>query len=133
MFDTIFVYVKNKIEIKMLLWYILTQIILNMLNFIIDTLDKCKYVVGTILILSSLHWGLIYLYSSICINISLWGFITNIIYMGSPMCFMINEVQYALSNHYVTIMASTAVSIITWITLNAPFKRNRPEQHEHGD
>ena len=104
-----------------------------MVEFIFDLLDKCKYVVGTLLLLSAVHWGLIYLYSLICINISVWGFVTNIIYMGSPMCLMINEVQYALSKHFVTIMASTAVSMITWITLNAPCKSNTKEAHEHDD
>lgn len=104
-----------------------------MLQVIIKLLNKCKYVIGSILFLTSLHWGLMYLYSYVCVNFSLWGFITNIIYMGSPMCLLINELQYALSKHYVTIMASTAITIITWITLSAPCNRNDDESHEHGD
>ena len=105
-----------------------------MMNFAIELFHKCKFLIGTLLLISSLHWGLILLYNSICINISVWGFVTNIISMGSPMCIMINEVQYSLSKYFITIMAGVATSIITWITLNAPWNRNMgDEEHEHGD
>ena len=105
-----------------------------MANFTTDLFHKSKYLIGTVFLISSLHWGLIFLYSSICVNISMWGFITNSISMGSPMCLMINEIQYSLSKYYITIMAGAATSIITWITINAPWNRNVDEEnHEHDD
>jgi len=90
-----------------------------MADFITNAFQKSKYIIGTILLISSIHWGLIFAYNNICINRSIWGFITNVVYMGSPLCLMINELQFTLSKYFITIMAGTTTSIITWFTMNA--------------
>ena len=102
-------------------------------SMLIDTIMSTRYVIGLILLISSGHWLLIQLYNYLCINFTLWGFITNIVYMGSPVCQLINEVQFALSKYYITIITGIASSFIAWLSMNTLCNREAPSTREHND
>jgi len=95
-------------------------------KMMIDTIMSTRYVIGLILLISSGHWLLIQLYNYLCINFTLWGFITNMVYMGSPVCQLINEVQFALSKYYITIITGIASSFIAWLSMNTLYRRQDP-------
>jgi hypothetical protein len=67
-----------------------------------------------ILVTSILHWCLVNMYISSCIDTNWTGAITNMIRLGSPMCQFVNYSQFELSKNYITIWASAGVAIIAW-------------------
>ena len=84
------------------------------MEFLSSIAKSSAYIIGTILAVSSAHWLLMFIYGYICVNFSFWGLITNTIYLGSPLCMLLNEVQFMLSKYYISIMTGAATSIIMW-------------------
>lgn len=73
------------------------------------------YFIMSVGILSITHWGLINIFITFCCNLGIKGIFQNIITLGSPICQLINHVQYLLTTTYIKLIASTAIAISTWI------------------
>jgi len=73
------------------------------------------YFVMSVGILSITHWGLINIFITFCCNLGVKGIFQNIITLGSPICQLINHIQYLLTTTYIKLIASTAIAISTWI------------------
>lgn len=100
-------------------------------NCVRDTYDKyndsvsnticCKYF-STILkftlivsFLSILHWTLVTLYISWCYKPGLFGAITNIFTVGSPICLALNRIQSLISDHFIGLFISSVIGFNTAI------------------
>lgn len=100
-------------------------------NCINDTYDKyndnikktkcCNYF-STILkftlivcFLSILHWTLVTLYISWCYKPGIFGAITNIFTVGSPICIALNRIQSLISDHFIALFISSVVGFNTAI------------------
>ena len=59
--------------------------------------------------LSVLHWTLVTLYISWCYKPGIWGAITNIFTVGSPICLAINRIQALISDHFIGLFISSIV------------------------
>ena len=84
--------------------------------------DITKALINFIIIItvtSLLHWSLINIYISNCIDASWSGAFTNMVRLGSPFCQFINYSQFELSKHYITIWASAGIAIIAWFITKA--------------
>ena len=68
-----------------------------------------------VLSLSLIHWGLIYMYNKMCIDLSVFGFITHTFNMSSPFCQLINLTQYSISNHFVNILVTSGGLLVTYL------------------
>lgn len=71
--------------------------------------------VSVILATVFIHWGLVSLYSYLCVPSGIKGVFYTFLNMGSPVCFFINKIQYELSQNYITIWATAGVSLIAWL------------------
>ena len=86
----------------------------------LKTLSKPIFIfLATMFIVSSVQWASIRIYASQCAGYGWYGFLTNALTLGSPMCQFINHVQIALADYYVTIWASAATAVITWVSATA--------------
>jgi len=101
--------------------------IVNNYDIAMSIAQKGVFFLATIFGLSAFHWIFMKIYISICVDLSIWGLITNVIYMGSPVCHFINQVQYEISKYYSTIWASIVLSFVTWITVS--FRNCMTQQH----
>jgi hypothetical protein len=70
----------------------------------------------TLFIVSIVQWLCVRFMATYCHVGGLWGIISNPIYMGSPICLGVNNVQIALVNHYVGIIAAGSLGFIGFIT-----------------
>ena len=70
----------------------------------------------TLGVVSGVQWLCIQFLASYCHVGGLWGFLKNPMYMGSPTCLAVNNIQVALVNHYVSIMAAASLGFIGFIT-----------------
>ena len=86
--------------------------------------------VATMFIVSSVQWACIRLYASHCAGTGWYGFLTNALTLGSPMCQFINHVQIALADYYVTIWASAATAAITWVSARGSCGSSEKDEKE---
>ena len=70
-----------------------------------------------VLVLSTvfIHWSLVNIYTYICAPPSIFGLLTTMISLGSPMCYFINITQVELAKHYINIWAGAGIAIIAWM------------------
>ena len=50
--------------------------------------------------ISLIHWSVFLIYNQYCFSYNYFGFITNIINMGSPFCHTLNTIQFKLSDNF---------------------------------
>jgi len=67
----------------------------------------------TVLFTICLHYMLIKLYISMCISHGVIGIIKHTLYLGNPMCQMINYIQFHISTYYISYIVIISTSIIT--------------------
>ena len=67
----------------------------------------------TVLFTICLHYMLIKLYISLCISQGIVGIIKHALYLGNPMCQMINYIQFHISTYYISYIVIISTSIIT--------------------
>ncbi len=67
----------------------------------------------TVLFTICLHYMLIKLYISMCISHGVVGIIKHVLYLGNPMCQMINYIQFYISTYYISYIVIISTSIIT--------------------
>ena len=100
-------------------------------NCVRDTYDKyndsinkticCKYfstmLKFTLIVsfLSILHWTFVTLYISWCYKSGLFGAITNIFTVGSPICLALNRIQSLISDHFIGLFISSVIGFNTAI------------------
>lgn len=70
----------------------------------------------TLGVVSGVQWLCVQFLASYCHRGGLMGLILNPIYMGSPICLGVNNIQVALVNHYVGIIAAGSLGFIGFIT-----------------
>lgn len=63
--------------------------------------------------LSVIHWSLVTLYFSWCYQQGVWGAVTNIFTVGSPICMALNRIQSLISDHFIGIFISSIVGFNT--------------------
>ena len=63
--------------------------------------------------LSVLHWTLVTLYISWCYKPGLWGAVTNIFTVGSPICLALNRIQSLISDHFIGLFISSIIGFNT--------------------
>lgn len=64
-------------------------------------------------LLSIIHWVLVTMYISWCYNPGIWGAITNIFTVGSPICLALNRIQSLISDHFIGLFISSVVGFNT--------------------
>jgi len=69
-----------------------------------------------------IHWILVNLYITQCAPSGIHGILQTFISLGSPLCQFINTVQYELARHYITIWATGATAILSWIIAKTTIK-----------
>ncbi len=70
----------------------------------------------TFFTLHTIHWFSIVLYFNYCVDISLWGYFTNIMNHG-PLChILLSTSYYAQTNIYTIIGASSIISGLNYLT-----------------
>ena len=72
-------------------------------------------VIYTIISISAIHYLLINVYITMCVPQGIFGAIKNILYLGNPMCHMINGLQYELSSKYITYLVIITTGLVTYI------------------
>ena len=79
-----------------------------------------------LLVLSTVfaHWALVNLYITLCAPPTLYGLITTMISLGSPVCYFINIAQVELAKHYINIWASAGIAIIAWMAAKFTSKKS---------
>jgi len=93
------------------------------MNIIIKTIKDISnvvykpimYFILSVGLLSITHWGLINIFITFCCNLGIKGIFQNIITLGSPICQLINHIQYLLTTTYIKLIASTAIAVSTWV------------------
>ena len=70
--------------------------------------------ITTVLSVSTIQWALQRFMATWCHTAGFWGFITNPVNLGSPVCLAANNIQLALANHYVGIWAGAATFCAAW-------------------
>lgn len=65
--------------------------------------------------LLSIQWGLIYIYTYLCVPLRWWGIFTSAISLGSPLCHFVNTIQYEITKNYILLWSTAATATITWI------------------
>lgn len=61
------------------------------------------------------QWGLINIYTYICVPLAWWGVFTSAVSLGSPLCHFINTIQYEITKNYIILWSTAATVTITWI------------------
>ena len=79
----------------------------------------------TLMTISMTHLCLINIYTKYCIPQSFFGVIGHLINMGSPVCMLINTVQFELSKYWVIIVASATTSTIAFIMTQGKQDNNK--------
>lgn len=79
----------------------------------------------TLMTISLTHLCLISIYTRYCIPQSLFGVIGHLINMGSPVCMLINTVQFELSKYWVIIVATATTSAIAFIMTRGTQTNNK--------
>ncbi len=67
----------------------------------------------TVLFTICLHYMLVKLYISMCISQGIIGIFKHALYLGNPMCQMINYIQFNISTYYISYIVIISTSIIT--------------------
>ena len=82
-----------------------SQIVINFLKFLF-----------LVLAVSCFHWGVAYVHNRFCVDFSLFGFVQHFFTMSSPFCLFLNNLQYELARHYVTIWLAAGAAYIGFVT-----------------
>ena len=61
------------------------------------------------------QWGLVNIYTHICVPLTWWGIFTSAVSLGSPLCHFINTIQYEITKNYIMLWGTAATITITWI------------------
>ena len=69
-----------------------------------------------------IHWLLINLYVIFCAPPSLFGLLSTMLALGSPVCHFINITQVELARHFITIWGAAAVAVIAWLASKLSWK-----------
>lgn len=83
---------------------------------------------GVYLILHTMHWCSILIYSSWCLDFTFTGFFSNIINGHSPVCHMFLTVAYQSQAKVYTIVGMTAVGIVISRLSDNMFKLCEPKE-----
>ena len=67
------------------------------------------------MLISSLQWFMLVTYNYYCLDGSMFGFITNMITLGSPICIALNKIQSCLSDYYITYIGVGIIALTSWI------------------
>ena len=80
---------------------------------------------STILAVSFIQWTGQRFLANYCHTGGFWGLITNPLNLGSPVCVAVNNIQCALTNHYVAIWAGAATFCAAWLVqrLSSPIPK----------
>ena len=73
---------------------------------------------GIALVTSAAQWGLFRFLAMFCHSSGWWGFLLNPISLGSPVCVAANNVQVALTNHYIAIWSAGVTASVAWLVSN---------------
>ena len=87
--------------------------------YIMEIIKYCKPLfifTGTLISLSSIHWLLVLIYHYYCLDRTVYGIITNMVYMGNPICASINKIQSILLDQYLLYISAGLITLTTWIS-----------------
>lgn len=73
---------------------------------------KILFVILTIIIVNIIQWLCIQFLYNYCSKPGFWGFIENLLSLGSPMCHFVNSIQYNLSQYYVQLWLNAGIGIV---------------------
>jgi hypothetical protein len=91
----------------------------KIINFVKSTFHNPISMFGLIVSLTVLiHWSLVQVYSTYCVQWGIFGLLQTFITLGSPMCQFANTVQYELGKHYITIWIGAGTACVTWLLGN---------------
>ena len=71
---------------------------------------------GICMFISCLQWLLMIIYNTYCHNDTIYGVITNMLTLGSPLCSGINKVQQTLNEYYIVYLGIGTLGIISGIS-----------------
>lgn len=71
--------------------------------------------VGICMLISSIQWGTLMIYNQYCLDKTMFGFFTNIITLGSPICNALNKIQSTLSDYYITYIGVGILGLTSWV------------------
>ena len=71
---------------------------------------------GTIISLSSIHWLLMLIYHYYCLDKTVFGIFTNMVYMGNPICASINKIQSLLVDQYLIYIGAGIIALSSWVS-----------------
>lgn len=67
------------------------------------------------LIMSSIQWIIIMIYNHYCLDSSIYGIVTNIFTLGSPICSSLNKIQTFISDSYITFFGGGILLFTGWV------------------
>ena len=73
---------------------------------------KVLIIISTIILVNLFQWICIQFLYNYCSKPGFWGFVENILSLGSPVCHFVNNLQYNLSNYYVQLWLTSGISLI---------------------
>lgn len=79
---------------------------------IIKYSKKVLFVILTILVVNFFQWFCIQFLYNYCSKPGVWGFIENLLSLGSPLCHFVNYIQYNLSQYYVQLWLNAGIAIV---------------------
>ena len=69
--------------------------------------------------MTSIHWFFMKLYTHICCQTTFYGFLANFMNLGSPICQLLNSIQYTISESYIKIWTTSIIAVTAWIGKNS--------------
>lgn len=79
---------------------------------IIKYSKKVLFVILTMLVVNFFQWFSIQFLYNYCSKPGFWGFIENVLSLGSPLCHFVNSIQYNLSQYYVQLWLNAGIGIV---------------------
>ena len=82
--------------------------------------------IATVFSIASIQWLCQQFLAHWCHRSGFWGFVSNALSLGSPVCLAANNISAGLANHYISIWSGAATFCLTWIISNivSPVPKN---------
>ena len=71
--------------------------------------------VGTLFLISLVQWLIVLVYHTYCLDRTFYGFITNMVTIGGPLCQALNRIQLTLSENYIAYLGVGLVTLFSGI------------------
>lgn len=75
-----------------------------------------------IFFVSFIHWCIFLLYTKYCFSFSYFGFLDNVVNMGSPFCHTLNIIQFKLSDNFNIICITVSSYLLSKLIDNSSIK-----------